>query len=104
MRDGYYLKKMLKRRNVEASLILFQQDGYHGVTVDRIVEYIGASKGGVIIISNQKMNCYMKSMMCLSRMLLKSHNKHTTNTRHLLRDYVQWFEHLQKCLMCIRRI
>lgn len=39
-------KKTLKQRIVEASLILFQQDGYHGVTVDRIVEYIGASKGG----------------------------------------------------------
>lgn len=26
--------------------MLFQQDGYHNVTVDRIVEYIGASKGG----------------------------------------------------------
>lgn len=40
------MKKTLKQRIVEASLILFQQDGYHGVTVDRIVEYIGASKGG----------------------------------------------------------
>lgn len=40
------VKKTLKQRIVEASLILFQQDGYHGVTVDRIVEYIGASKGG----------------------------------------------------------
>lgn len=40
------VKKTLKQRIVEASVILFQQDGYHGVTVDRIVEYIGASKGG----------------------------------------------------------
>lgn len=40
------IKKTLKQRIVEASLILFQQDGYHGVTVDRIVEFIGASKGG----------------------------------------------------------
>lgn len=40
------VKKTLKQRIVEASLTLFQQDGFHGVTVDRIVEYIGASKGG----------------------------------------------------------
>ncbi len=40
------VKKTLKQRIVDASLVLFQQDGYHSVTVDRIVEYIGASKGG----------------------------------------------------------
>ncbi len=40
------VKKTLKQRIVDASVVLFQQDGYHNVTVDRIVEYIGASKGG----------------------------------------------------------
>ncbi|MGN4126828.1 TetR/AcrR family transcriptional regulator [Lysinibacillus sphaericus] len=40
------VKKTLKQRIVDASVVLFQQDGYHSVTVDRIVEYIGASKGG----------------------------------------------------------
>ncbi|WP_264987882.1 TetR/AcrR family transcriptional regulator [Lysinibacillus piscis] len=39
-------KKTLKQRIVDASVVLFQQDGYHNVTVDRIVEHIGASKGG----------------------------------------------------------
>ncbi|POZ58234.1 HTH-type transcriptional repressor KstR2 [Lysinibacillus sphaericus] len=40
------VKKTLKQRIVDASVVLFQQDGYHNVTVERIVEYIGASKGG----------------------------------------------------------
>ncbi|MEE3807724.1 TetR/AcrR family transcriptional regulator [Lysinibacillus fusiformis] len=40
------VKKTLKQRIVEASVELFQQDGYHNVTVDCIVDYIGASKGG----------------------------------------------------------
>ncbi|ACA38509.1 TetR family transcriptional regulator [Lysinibacillus sphaericus CBAM5] len=43
---GPMVKKTLKQRIVDASVELFQQDGYHNVTVDRIVEYIGASKGG----------------------------------------------------------
>lgn len=39
-------KKSLRQRIVESSLLLFQENGYHGVTVDQIVEHAGTSKGG----------------------------------------------------------
>ncbi|MBM7650099.1 AcrR family transcriptional regulator [Bacillus ectoiniformans] len=39
-------KKPLKERIVETSLLMFEKNGYHGVTVDQIVEECGTSKGG----------------------------------------------------------
>lgn len=39
-------KKPLRQRILESSLVLFQEKGYHGVTVDQIVEQAGTSKGG----------------------------------------------------------
>lgn len=39
-------EKQLKQRIIETSLKLFAEHGYHGVTVNRIVEECGASKGG----------------------------------------------------------
>ncbi|MBB6452793.1 AcrR family transcriptional regulator [Salirhabdus euzebyi] len=36
----------LKDKIVEASLLLFEEHGFHGVTVKDIVEYCGTSKGG----------------------------------------------------------
>ncbi|WP_345783709.1 TetR/AcrR family transcriptional regulator [Ureibacillus aquaedulcis] len=36
----------LKERIIETALDLFQQKGYHGVSVDEIVETAGTSKGG----------------------------------------------------------
>ncbi|MFK2825078.1 TetR/AcrR family transcriptional regulator [Bacillus sp. B190/17] len=39
-------KKTLKARIIETSLVMFEQHGYHGVTVDQIVEKCGTSKGG----------------------------------------------------------
>ncbi|RND00920.1 TetR/AcrR family transcriptional regulator [Lysinibacillus halotolerans] len=39
-------KKPLRQRILESSLLLFQEKGYHGVTVDQIVEQAGTSKGG----------------------------------------------------------
>lgn len=39
-------KTELKDRIIEASLILFERDGFHGVTVNKIVEKAGISKGG----------------------------------------------------------
>ncbi|MED5051403.1 TetR/AcrR family transcriptional regulator [Anoxybacillus rupiensis] len=38
--------KTLKERIIDTALHLFEQYGYHGVTVDRIVTEINASKGG----------------------------------------------------------
>lgn len=39
-------KKSLKEKIIDTALILFEKEGYHGVTVDRIVEQCGTSKGG----------------------------------------------------------
>ena len=39
-------KTTLKERIIETSLLLFEKNGYHGVTVDQIVEESGSSKGG----------------------------------------------------------
>ncbi|WP_203362396.1 TetR/AcrR family transcriptional regulator [Bacillus sp. REN10] len=39
-------KKNLKQRIVDTSLVMFEKHGYHGVTVDQIVEECGTSKGG----------------------------------------------------------
>jgi len=39
-------KKPLKQRILESSLELFQKNGYHGVTVEQIVEKANTSKGG----------------------------------------------------------
>lgn len=39
-------KKTLKERILETAIHLFQQFGYHGVTVDKIVAEAGTSKGG----------------------------------------------------------
>ena len=39
-------KKTLKERIIDSALVLFEQNGYHGVTVDQIVEESGTSKGG----------------------------------------------------------
>ncbi|WP_100402989.1 TetR/AcrR family transcriptional regulator [Bacillus sp. FJAT-42315] len=39
-------KKTLKQRIVDTSLVMFEKHGYHGVTVDQIVEECGTSKGG----------------------------------------------------------
>ncbi|MCD5322818.1 MULTISPECIES: TetR/AcrR family transcriptional regulator [Pontibacillus] len=38
--------KELKDRIIDAALVLFEKDGYHGVTVNQIVEHCKASKGG----------------------------------------------------------
>lgn len=40
------MKKTVKERILETSLHLFQEHGYHGVTVDKIVLEAGTSKGG----------------------------------------------------------
>ena len=40
------VKQTVKQRIIETSLDLFQQKGYHGVSVDEIVEKAGTSKGG----------------------------------------------------------
>ena len=40
------VKQTVKQRIIETSLDLFQQKGYHGVSVDEIVETAGTSKGG----------------------------------------------------------
>ncbi|WP_016839338.1 TetR/AcrR family transcriptional regulator [Ureibacillus thermosphaericus] len=40
------MKKSVKERILETSLHLFQEHGYHGVTVDKIVLEAGTSKGG----------------------------------------------------------
>ncbi|OAH53841.1 MULTISPECIES: TetR/AcrR family transcriptional regulator [Bacillaceae] len=39
-------KKPVKERIIETALIMFEQHGYHGVTVDQIVDECGTSKGG----------------------------------------------------------
>ncbi|HWL11575.1 MAG TPA: helix-turn-helix domain-containing protein, partial [Ureibacillus sp.] len=36
----------LKERIIETALELFQHKGYHGVSVDEIVDIAGTSKGG----------------------------------------------------------
>ncbi|QST01711.1 TetR family transcriptional regulator [Pontibacillus sp. ALD_SL1] len=38
--------KELKERIIDSALILFENNGYHGVTVNQIVEHCAASKGG----------------------------------------------------------
>ncbi|KAB2332266.1 TetR/AcrR family transcriptional regulator [Cytobacillus depressus] len=41
------MKKLpLKERIIETALVLFEQHGYHGVTVSQIVDECGTSKGG----------------------------------------------------------
>ncbi|WP_425515802.1 TetR/AcrR family transcriptional regulator [Mesobacillus maritimus] len=40
------MKKTLKARIIETALVLFEKNGYHGVTVDQIVLESGTSKGG----------------------------------------------------------
>lgn len=40
------MKKSVKERILETSIHLFQQHGYHGVTVEKIVTEAGTSKGG----------------------------------------------------------
>jgi len=40
------MKKTLKERIIETALVLFEKNGYHGVTVDQIVFKSGTSKGG----------------------------------------------------------
>lgn len=40
------VKQTVKQRIIETALNLFQQKGYHGVSVDEIVEKAGTSKGG----------------------------------------------------------
>ncbi|SOC42613.1 TetR/AcrR family transcriptional regulator [Ureibacillus acetophenoni] len=40
------MKQSLKERVIETALDLFQQKGYHGVTIDEIVEKAKTSKGG----------------------------------------------------------
>ncbi|WP_227936769.1 TetR/AcrR family transcriptional regulator [Alkalihalobacillus deserti] len=39
-------KKPTKERIIEAALLLFEESGFHAVTVDRIVKESGTSKGG----------------------------------------------------------
>ncbi|KHF38379.1 TetR/AcrR family transcriptional regulator [Halalkalibacter okhensis] len=39
-------KKPTKERIIETALLLFEENGYHAVTVDRIVKESGSSKGG----------------------------------------------------------
>ncbi|WP_046174968.1 TetR/AcrR family transcriptional regulator [Domibacillus indicus] len=39
-------KKPVKERIIETALIMFETHGYHGVTVDQIVDKCGTSKGG----------------------------------------------------------
>ncbi|MCB5935938.1 TetR/AcrR family transcriptional regulator [Caldibacillus thermoamylovorans] len=45
-------KKALKQRILESSLELFQKNGYHGVTVEQIVEKANTSKGGLNSFNN----------------------------------------------------
>ena len=40
------VKQTVKQRIIETALDLFQEKGYHGVSVDEIVENAGTSKGG----------------------------------------------------------
>ncbi|HWL23097.1 MAG TPA: TetR/AcrR family transcriptional regulator [Ureibacillus sp.] len=40
------MKQSVKERIIETALDLFQQKGYHGVTIDEIVEKANTSKGG----------------------------------------------------------
>ncbi len=58
----------VKRKNNETSLTLFDQHGFHGVSVNEIVKACGTSKGGFITISLPKMNSYLSSMITLFHM------------------------------------
>ncbi|WP_431026845.1 TetR/AcrR family transcriptional regulator [Lysinibacillus sp. LZ02] len=40
------VRQSVKQRIIETALDLFQENGYHGVSVDEIVETAGTSKGG----------------------------------------------------------
>lgn len=81
------MKKSTKERILEASLQLFHKQGYHGVTIDQIVQQAGTSKGGSIITKNQKMSCFMKYMMFLFHMSSKKQKRHTFKLAHLLKNY-----------------
>lgn len=45
-RSNKMVKQTVKQRIIETALDLFQMKGYHGVSVDEIVEKAGTSKGG----------------------------------------------------------
>ena len=55
----------LRERIINASLVLFERHGFHGVTVNQIVETAGISKGGFYTIFPQKMNYCLLSMTFL---------------------------------------
>ena len=44
--EGGWIPTDLRERIIEASLSLFEQHGFHGVTVNQIVDAAGISKGG----------------------------------------------------------
>lgn len=44
--EGGWVETDLRERIIDASLLLFERHGFHGVTVNQIVETAGISKGG----------------------------------------------------------
>ncbi|WP_042223662.1 TetR/AcrR family transcriptional regulator [Oceanobacillus manasiensis] len=89
----------LRQKIIESSLLLFEQDGFHGVTVKQIVENVGTSKGGFYHhFSSKDELLYVIHDTFISYVLEKAsianaiHTSPTLKLQAIIKDFVKVFD------------
>ncbi|RIU96252.1 TetR/AcrR family transcriptional regulator [Oceanobacillus picturae] len=89
----------LRQRIIQSSLLLFEQNGFHGVTVKQIVENVGTSKGGfyhhfsskdeLLFVIHDTFISYVLEKASIANAI---HTSPTLKLRAIIKDFVKVFD------------
>ncbi|WP_404459368.1 TetR/AcrR family transcriptional regulator [Oceanobacillus kapialis] len=89
----------LRKRIIQSSLLLFEEDGFHGVTVRQIVEKAGTSKGGfyhhfsskdeLLFVIHDTFISYVLEKASIAN---ATHTSPTSKLRAIIKDFVKVFD------------
>ncbi|MEN1969980.1 TetR/AcrR family transcriptional regulator [Lentibacillus sp. N15] len=89
----------LRERIIQASLILFEKEGFHGATVNKIVEKAGTSKGGfyhhfaskdeLLFVIHDTFITYVLDKAMIAR---EAYQTPTDRLRAIVKDFVKVFD------------
>ncbi|WP_269409158.1 TetR/AcrR family transcriptional regulator [Lentibacillus daqui] len=89
----------LRNRIIQASLQLFEQEGFHGATVNQIVEEAGTSKGGFYhhFTSKDELlfvihDTFITYVLDKAKMANEAHQSPTAKLRVIIKDFVKAFD------------
>lgn len=89
----------LRQKIIQSSLILFEKQGFHGVTVNQIVEDVGTSKGGfyhhftskdeLLFVIHDTFITYVLEKAIIAN---ETHDSPTKKLQAIIKDFVKVFD------------